>query len=90
MAKQQSHRSLVDREDLTHLLPLIKLIIIAKENSHIQDNHTTNKRMLALVVDTSAHPRAMCYKCYNESIPSHTRMQPYLESLPDHIDGAPP
>jgi len=35
--------------------------------------------MLALVVDTSthpqaAHPRAMCYKCYNESIPSHTRL----------------
>jgi len=30
--------------------------------------------MLALVVDTSAHPRAahpqaICYKCYNESIP---------------------
>jgi len=24
--------------------------------------------MLALVVDTSAHPRAMCYKCYNESM----------------------
>jgi len=23
-------------------------------------------------VDTSAHPRAMCYKCYNESIP-HTQ-----------------
>jgi len=40
------------------------------------------QRMLALVVDTSAHPRAahpraahpraMCYKCYNESIP-HTQ-----------------
>jgi len=35
--------------------------------------------MLALVVDTSAHPRVahprvMCYKCYNESIPSHTRL----------------
>ncbi|QCD94287.1 NADH dehydrogenase [Vigna unguiculata] len=27
--------------------------------------------MLALVVDTSAHPRAMCYKCYNESIFPH-------------------
>jgi len=22
----------------------------------------------------AAHPRAMCYKCYNESIPSHTRL----------------
>jgi len=30
--------------------------------------------MLALVVDTSAHLRAMCYKCYNESIPPHTRL----------------
>jgi len=30
--------------------------------------------MLVIVVDTSAHPRAMCYKCYNESIPSHTRL----------------
>jgi len=35
--------------------------------------------MLALVVDTSAHPRAaypraMCHKCYNESIPSCTRL----------------
>jgi len=77
--------------------------------------------MLALVVDTSAHPWAMCYKCYNESIPSHTRLtlnefqasyyshhksqsalnetnwllrmsgcNPYLESLPNYIDGAPP
>ena len=80
--------------------------------------------MLVVVVDTSAHPRAMCYKCYkcyNESIPSHTRLalnkfqascyshhrsqsalsetnwllrvsgcNPYLESLPSYIDGAPP
>jgi len=82
--------------------------------------------MLALVVDTSthpraAHPRAMCYKCYNESIPLHTRLtlnelqascyshhrsqfalsetnwllrvlgcNPYLESLPNYYDGAPP
>ena len=77
--------------------------------------------MLALVVDSSAYPRAMCYKCYNESIPSHTRLalkefqassyshhmsqsalsetnwllrvsgcNPYLESLPSYIDGAPP
>jgi len=35
--------------------------------------------MLALVVDTSAHPRAahpraMCYKCYNESISLTTRL----------------
>jgi len=43
MAKQRSHRSLVDREDLAHLLPSIKLMFIAKEKSHIQDNHTTNR-----------------------------------------------
>ena len=29
--------------------------------------------MLALVVDTFAHPRAMCYKCYNKSISFTTR-----------------
>jgi len=87
--------------------------------------------MLALMMDTSAdpraadprvaHPWAMCYKCYNESIPSHTRLtlnefqafcyshhrsqsalsetnwllrvsgwNPYLESLPNFIEGAPP
>jgi len=77
--------------------------------------------MLALVVDTSAHPRPKCYKCYNESNLSHTRLalnefqascyshhrnqsalsetnrllrvsrcNPYLESLPSYIDGAPP
>ncbi|QCD87391.1 hypothetical protein DEO72_LG3g1925 [Vigna unguiculata] len=35
----------------------------------------------------------MCYKCYNETISSHTRVlgcNPYLESLPSYIDGAPP
>jgi len=77
--------------------------------------------MLAFMKDTSAHPRAKCYKCYNESIPSRTRLalnefqascyshhrsqsalsetnwllrvsgcNPYLESLPSYIDGAPP
>jgi len=43
MAKQRSHRSLVDCEDLAHLLPSIKLMIIAKKKSHIQDNHTKNR-----------------------------------------------
>jgi len=43
MTKQRSHRSLVDRKDLAHLLLSIKLMIIAKEKSHIQDNHTTNR-----------------------------------------------
>jgi len=43
MAKQQSHHSHVDREDLAHLLPSIKLMIIARKKSHIQDNQTTNR-----------------------------------------------
>ena len=30
--------------------------------------------MLELVVDTSAHPRAICYMCYNESISLTTRL----------------
>jgi len=30
--------------------------------------------MPTLLVDTSAHPRAMCYKCYNESISLTTRL----------------
>jgi len=57
--------------------------------------------MLALVVDTSAHPRAMCYKCYNESIPAHIRLalnefqafcyshhksQPALSEIIDSLD----
>ncbi|QCD86294.1 hypothetical protein DEO72_LG3g815 [Vigna unguiculata] len=52
--------------------------------------------MLALVVDTSAHPRdahprAMCYKCYDESI----SLTPELLSPQDSVrssytDGAPP
>ena len=37
-------------------------------------NHGRIQRMPTLVVDTSAHPRAMCYKCYNESISPTTRL----------------
>jgi len=32
--------------------------------------------MLALVVDTSAHPRAICYKCYDGSIFPHHNVSP--------------
>jgi len=32
--------------------------------------------MPALVVDTSAHPQAMCYKCYNELIFPHHKVSP--------------
>jgi len=43
MAKQRNHHFLVDHENLAHLLPSIKLMIIAKKNNHIQYNHTTNR-----------------------------------------------
>jgi len=41
MAKQRNRHFLVDRGNLTHLLPSIKLMIIARKNNHIQYNHTT-------------------------------------------------
>ena len=43
MAKQRNHHFLVDHEKLAYLLPSIKLMIIARKNSHIQYNHTTNR-----------------------------------------------
>jgi len=43
MAKQRNHHSLVDHENLAHLLPSIKLMIIARKNSHIQYNHATKR-----------------------------------------------
>ena len=43
MAKQQHHHSLVDHENLAHLLPSIKFMIIARKNSHIQHNHATKR-----------------------------------------------
>jgi len=39
MAKQRNHHSLVDHENLAHLLPSIKFMIIARKNSHIRYNH---------------------------------------------------
>jgi len=42
-AKQRNHHFLVDHENLAHLLPSIKLMIIARKKNHIQDNHTTNR-----------------------------------------------
>ena len=39
MAKLRNRRSLVDHENLAHLLPSIKLTSIARKNSHIQHNH---------------------------------------------------
>ena len=41
MAKQRNRHFLVDRGNLAHLLPSIKLMIIARKNNHIQYNHTT-------------------------------------------------
>ena len=42
-AKERSHCFLADHENLAHLLPSIKLMIIARKKNHIQDNHTTNR-----------------------------------------------
>ncbi|QCE15816.1 hypothetical protein DEO72_LG11g2828 [Vigna unguiculata] len=44
MAKLLGHHSLADHEDLAHLLPSTKLMIIARKNDHRQHRHTT-KRM---------------------------------------------
>jgi len=41
MAKQRNRHFLADHENLAHLLPSIKLMIIARKKNHIQDNHTT-------------------------------------------------
>jgi len=43
MAKQRNHHFLVDHENFAHLLPSIKLMIIARKNSHIQDNYTISR-----------------------------------------------
>jgi len=43
MAKQRNHHFLVDHENFSHLLPSIKLMIIARKNSHIQYNHATKR-----------------------------------------------
>ncbi|QCE06889.1 hypothetical protein DEO72_LG9g1903 [Vigna unguiculata] len=60
-------------------------MIIAKEeklNTRQPNKQTCRiQRMLALVVDTSAPPRAKCYKCYDVYI-SHT--QGVMELRPDH------
>jgi len=43
MAKQRNRHFLADRGSLALLLPSIKLMIIARKNCHIRDNHTTNR-----------------------------------------------
>jgi len=43
MAKLLNHHSLADHENLAHLLPLTKLMIIARKNNHIQHNHATKR-----------------------------------------------
>ncbi|QCD95184.1 hypothetical protein DEO72_LG5g3277 [Vigna unguiculata] len=43
MAKLLNHHSLADHENLAHLLPSTKLMIIARKNSHIQHNHATKR-----------------------------------------------
>ncbi|QCD83195.1 hypothetical protein DEO72_LG2g3538 [Vigna unguiculata] len=56
-------------------------------------NHGRIQQTLALVVDTSAHPRAMCYKCFNESISLTTRLalnEFQASCYAHHKNGAPP
>ncbi|QCE00568.1 hypothetical protein DEO72_LG7g1858 [Vigna unguiculata] len=75
MAKQRTRHSLVDHENSAHLLPSIKLMIVARRTATYNTTMQQNDRiqqMPALMVDTSAylrvaHPRVMCYKRYNES-----------------------
>jgi len=43
IAKQRNRHFLANHENLAHLLPSIKLMIIARKKSHIHDNHTTNR-----------------------------------------------
>ncbi|QCE15557.1 hypothetical protein DEO72_LG11g2568 [Vigna unguiculata] len=43
MAKLLNHRSLADHENLAHLLPSTKLMIIAKKNNRIQHSHATKR-----------------------------------------------
>ncbi|QCD96573.1 hypothetical protein DEO72_LG6g1279 [Vigna unguiculata] len=60
MAKQRNRYFLADREILAHLLPSIILMIIARKKSHIQDNHTTNRKTITLRLaspSTSLRPK---------------------------------
>ncbi|QCE03750.1 hypothetical protein DEO72_LG8g1776 [Vigna unguiculata] len=102
MAKQRSRHSLVAHENLAHLLPSTKLMIIARENSHIHHNHATKQSDSADACTCGGYP-CSTLSC---SSPSHvlqvvtinqisltTRVSgcsPYLESLPSYTDGAPP
>ncbi|QCD96112.1 hypothetical protein DEO72_LG6g814 [Vigna unguiculata] len=43
MAKLLNHRFLADHENLAHLLPSTKLMIIARKNNHIQHSHATKR-----------------------------------------------
>jgi len=45
MAKKRNHHSLVGHENLAHLLPSIKLMIIAKEKATPQNIQQTTKRV---------------------------------------------
>ena len=52
MAKQRNHHSLVDHENLAHLLPSTKLMIIAKKNS--QTAAPANAPVTATLIKNSA------------------------------------
>ncbi|QCD81300.1 hypothetical protein DEO72_LG2g1625 [Vigna unguiculata] len=49
MAKLLNRHSLADHENLAHLLPSTKSMIIARKKNHIQGNHTTNRIIQGLV-----------------------------------------
>ncbi|QCD95865.1 hypothetical protein DEO72_LG6g562 [Vigna unguiculata] len=57
MAKQRNLHSLVDQENLAHLLPSTESMIIARKKNHIQGNHTTNRGPWDYVPTTEAQPR---------------------------------
>ncbi|QCD96808.1 hypothetical protein DEO72_LG6g1518 [Vigna unguiculata] len=58
MAKQRNRHSLVDHENLAHLLPSTKLMIIARKNSHIQHNHATKRAEGSRSAETYSLTRA--------------------------------
>ena len=74
MAKLLDHRSLTDHENLAHLLPSTKSMIIARKNSHIQSqpcnktgklepNNTFNMQSN---IFSSSHPHSN-QTCYDSS-----------------------
>ena len=88
MAKQQNRHFLADRGDLVHLLPSIKLMIIARKKSHIQDNHTTNRVSQSKTVhqiDTYHHPIQAFHISPKHVLTSQTIHQTLTRLIPIRI-----